>query len=124
MFLTDILFNAAALNAQYFIDLVLGNLIISFILFSAYFFFFGTSFKKLFYGSVVVTLSILAWVDLGSALGTAIFVGSFLLINYMFKLSSLAIAHDMPSLKPRLVFVNEIMAILAVIIYLVFLAGG
>lgn len=122
MYLVDILFHGLALDVGWFFDLVLKNLAISFMLFALYYVFFGSSFKKFLIGSLIYTFDIFVWADFGSALGIPLFVGSFLLINYIIKLSSLTIASETPRLKNKLVLVNEVMAILALLIFLVFFA--
>lgn len=118
----EILYHALILDLGWFVQLLLGNLFWVFGLIAIGYYFFGGSIKNVLTATVLLSLSIFVWIDFGTAIGIPLFVGSFLLINYMVKLSSLSVAANHPELKHKLVYVNEIMAILAVIFYFIFFA--
>lgn len=123
MWFIDILFHAVALDIGWFIDMIVGNLLWVFLFTALAFYFVGGDFKKVIYSTIVITLVMFAWTDFGTVLGFPIFVGSFLLINYLVKLGSLAYASSHPKLKGKLIWVNNIMAWLAFLVYLVFFAA-
>lgn len=124
MWFIDILFHAVALDIGWFIDMIIGNLLWVFLFTALAFYFVGGDLKKVIYSTIVITLVLFAWTDFGVILGFPIFVGSFLLLNYLVKLGSLSYASSHPALKNRLIFVNNIMAYVAFLVYLVFFAGA
>lgn len=124
MWFVDVLFHAIALDIGWFIDLIMGNLHWVFLLFALTFYFVGGDFKKVVYSTFVITFVLFAWTDFGTILGFPIFVGSFLLINYLTKLGSLAYASSHPKLKNKLIWVNNIVAWTVFFIYLIFFVGA
>ena len=123
MWFVDILFHAVALDIGWFIDMIIGNLLWVFLLIALAFYFVGGDFKKVLYSTLVITLIIFGWTDFGAILGFPIFVGSFLLLSYLVKLGSLSYASSHPKLKSKLIYVNNIMAYLAFLVYLIFFAA-
>ena len=122
--LVEILIHLVALDLGWFINFFIGNLLWVAILLTLGYYVFGGDLKHFLIGTIILTINIFAWFDFGAALGVPLFVGSFLLLNYVLKLSSLAIAIGHEKLKYKLVYINEILVIGLVIIYLIFVAGG
>ena len=123
MWFVDILFHAVALDIGWFIDMIFGNLLWVFLITALTFFFVGGDFKKVLYSTLVITLILFGWTDFGAILGFPIFVGSYLLLNYLAKLGSLSYASSHPKLKGKLIWVNNIMAYLSFLFYLIFFAA-
>lgn len=123
MWFVDILLHAVALDIGWFIDVIFGNLLWVFLFIALAFYFVGGDFKKVLFSTLVITLIIFAWTDFGAILGFPIFVGSFLLLNYIVKLGSLAYATSHPKLKSKLIYVNNILAYLTFLVYLLFFAA-
>lgn len=95
-----------SLDFGWFADLILNSLMIGFMLLAVFYIFLEG--KKFIKGSIIIFITLFAFLDLERALGIAFFTGSAVLLYYVSKFVVLAIAENNPALKKNLIFINEL----------------
>lgn len=103
---------AAKLDFGFFVSLVLGNLFWLFAIYSIVHYFVGT---RTVYSFVVLTLNFWIITNWAALAGGVLFVGGFLLLNYISKLTVLKFSEGNKFLAPRLIWINESQAWIAFI---------
>ena len=104
--LIEILSHLMNFDIGWFVALLADNLLMAFMLFAVFAIFLeGQNILK---GSLVIFITLFAFLDFEKVLGVTFFTGSFMLIYYISKLSVLAIAEGIPSLKSKMIFINEL----------------
>lgn len=119
--LIEFFYHLLALDIPWFFDLLFSNLHYLFI-FVAIMFIFGSG-KKVFAGTVALTLLFWVFTDVSNIFQWISFAGEFLFIYYAVKICVLAFAEDDPKLSSKLILVNEIGAYSVWIIYNLVMVG-
>ena len=116
--LIESLLRLSSLDFQWFLDLLFNNLLIFFLLFATFYIFLeGQSVIK---GSLVIFITFFAFFDFETVMGVSVFTGSFLIVYYITKIAVIAIVEQSKSLKPYLIFINELQFFAAIVILLLF----
>jgi len=115
----EILTHVLRLDFGWIIDTAIQNLLMILMLLAVFYIFLEG--KNFLYASLIIFITLFAFLDFESVLGIEIFVGKFLLIYYVTKLAVLAIAESNEFLKKRLIFVNELQFFGAFVILQLFL---
>jgi hypothetical protein len=110
-----------ALDLFWFVQLIMENLAISFMLLATIWIF--TSGKHFFYGTIVFAFLAWWWTDFQPLAGMVIFVGGFMLLNYLKVLTHIAVSEGNNFLTKNYIWMAECLFIVLVIAWLVW-GGG
>ncbi|MBI4210337.1 MAG: hypothetical protein HY544_02415 [Candidatus Diapherotrites archaeon] len=104
--LLESLSHLAAGDIGWLFSVAIENLAIAFMLLSVFFVFLeGKNFLK---GSIVIFITLFAFMDFGKVLGVTFFSTNFMLLYYISKIAVLSIAEGVPFMKKNLIFINEL----------------
>ena len=104
--LLEMILRLLDLDLGWFGGLAMNSLMIGFMLLAVFYIFLeGKNFLK---GSIVIFITLFAFLDLEHALGIAFFTGQAVLLYYLSKFVVLAIAENNAALKKNLIFINEL----------------
>lgn len=106
--------HAFALDLDWIISLIMSNLHYLFA-FAAVVYFFLEG-KKVILGVIIISLLLWAVMDLGTVAGFVVFVGGFLIINYLTKLALLTFVED-TTFKKWLIPVSTAQAYIVLLAY-------
>ncbi|MFH1586292.1 MAG: hypothetical protein ABID38_00380 [Candidatus Diapherotrites archaeon] len=104
--LLEIIGHLYALDLGWFIGLATNSVMITFMLFAVFFIFLEG--KKVLKGSIVIFITLFAFLDFEKVIGIPLFVGGTLLIYYITKIAVLALVENNKYLKKYLIFINEL----------------
>jgi len=117
--LLEMILRLLSLDLGWFAGLAMNSLMIGFMLLAVFYIFLEG--KKFIKGSIVIFITLFAFLDLERALGIAFFTGSAVLFYYISKLVVLVIAENNAYLKKNLVFINELQFYASFVVAWVFL---
>jgi len=109
------------LDVNWVVGLFFSNLHYLFVFFAICFFFWNQSAKKAIVAFFLLCVVAWAWVDFELLSGWGLFLASFLSIYYISKIVVNIFAEDIPSLKNRMVLVNEVHFIALFVFFNIFM---
>jgi len=108
------------LDFAFFVNIIASNIMWVFIWFCVVFFLFDG--KKTIYFFVLFSILFWAFFDFGGLTGLTFISATFLLLNYLSKLSVIAWAENTPALKNNLIMVSETLFFTLLLVYTFFLS--
>ncbi|MFH1391214.1 MAG: hypothetical protein ABIH20_02790 [Candidatus Diapherotrites archaeon] len=108
-----------SLDISFFIDIVMGNILWSFMFFALIYFFFDK--KNTIYYFLLWAVLLWAFFDFESLTSITFRTGPFLMIYYLTKLAVLAWAENSPRFKDKLLWVSETQFLLLLFVFTFFL---
>ena len=109
-----------SLDLLWFVQLLMENLAMAFMLLATIYLFTGG--KRFFYGTIVFTVTAWWWFDFQPLAGMVIFVGGFMLLNYLKVLTHVAVSEGNEFLTKNYIWMAECLFIVLVLAFLV--TGG
>jgi len=108
------------LDFVFFVDIIVSNLMWVFAWFAVVFFLFDG--KKTIFFFILFSILFWAFFDFGGLTGLTFISATFLLLNYLSKLSVIAWAENTPALKNNLVMISELVFFSLLLVYTFFLS--